>query len=151
MSILKIRTIGDPVLRSKTKKVTNITDKTRNLLENMAETMYNAPGVGLAAPQVGILQKIIVVDVDDDHGLYQLINPEIINYSEEKVIIEEGCLSVPEKTGNVIRPVSITVKALDHNENEIEFEAENMLARVIQHEIDHLNGILFIDKEIDLG
>ena len=147
MAILNIRKIGDPVLRSNTRKVEKISDKTWDLLDNMAETMYAAPGIGLAAPQVGVLLKIIVVDVDDDeNGLIELINPEILSYSEEKEIIEEGCLSVPDQTADVIRASQIRVKALDREGKEFEFSAKDLLARAIQHEIDHLNGVLFIDK-----
>jgi len=116
----------------------------------MAETMYNAPGVGLAAPQVGVLQRVIIVDVDDEKGLIELINPEIINLSEEKVIMEEGCLSVPGKTGQVLRPKRVLVRGLNRNGKAVEIKADNLLARALQHEIDHLNGILFIDKIMDL-
>jgi len=143
---LAIRKLGDPVLRTKAKEVKEITDQTRDLLDNMAETMYAAPGVGLAAPQVGILQRIIVIDVDDEHGLIEVINPEIIDVSDERIIMEEGCLSVPEQTGQVIRPKEVKVRGLNRNGKEIEIEADNMLARALQHEIDHLEGILFIDK-----
>jgi peptide deformylase len=146
LSILAIRKLGDPVLRTKAKEVKEITDQTRDLLDNMAETMYAAPGVGLAAPQVGILQRIIVIDVDDEHGLIEVINPEIIDVSDERIIMEEGCLSVPEQTGRVIRPKEVKVRGLNRNGKEIEIEADNMLARALQHEIDHLEGILFIDK-----
>jgi len=146
LSILAIRKLGDPVLRTKAKEVKEITDQTRDLLDNMAETMYAAPGVGLAAPQVGILQRIIVIDVDDEHGLIEVINPEIIDVSDERIIMEEGCLSVPEQTGQVIRPKEVKVRGLNRNGKEIEIEADNMLARALQHEIDHLEGILFIDK-----
>lgn len=150
VAILNIRTVGDPVLRSKTKKVSKITDRTRELLDNMAETMYDAPGIGLAAPQVGILQQIVVIDVEEGNGLIELINPEIVSVSEEKVIFEEGCLSVPDKTGDVIRPKKVVVKALDRDGEKIEIEADNLLARAIQHEVDHLNGVLFIDKTAKL-
>ncbi|MEJ6950885.1 peptide deformylase [Natronospora cellulosivora (SeqCode)] len=146
MAILKIRKLGDPVLRSNAKKVNEINEKTRELLKNMADTMYDAPGIGLAAPQVGVLQRIVVVDVDDENGLIELINPEIVSSSEEKDIFEEGCLSVPEQTAEVIRPSKIRVKALDRNAKEIEFDAHGLLARAIQHELDHLEGVLFIDK-----
>lgn len=146
MATLNIRKIGDPVLRTKAKKVERITDKTIELLDNMAETMYDAPGVGLAAPQVGILQRIVVIDVDDENGLIELINPEIIMYSEEKDIMEEGCLSIPGKSAEVIRAKKVKVRALDRNGKKIEIENDNFLARAIQHEVDHLNGILFVDK-----
>lgn len=149
MAILNIRKIGDPVLRSKAKSVKEVTDKTRDLIDNMAETMYNAPGVGLAAPQVGVLLRVIVVDVDDGNGLIELINPEIIEASEEKTIMEEGCLSIPGTTGDVIRSKSITVKGLDRSGKEVLINAKDYLARALQHEIDHLNGVLFTDKVIE--
>lgn len=146
MAILNIRKLGDPVLRTKAKEVQEITDKTRELLDNMAETMYAAPGVGLAAPQVGVLQRIVVIDVEDENGLVELINPVITEYSPEKVIVEEGCLSIPGQSGKVLRPARVTVKALDREGKEFELKAEGYLARAIQHELDHLDGILFIDK-----
>lgn len=146
MAILPIRKVGDPVLRSKARKVKEVTEKTRELIENMAETMYKAPGVGLAAPQVGILQQIITIDVDDGRGLIALINPEILTVSDEKIIMEEACLSVPGEKGDVIRPRRVTVKGLNKDNEEIVIEADKYLARVLQHEIDHLSGILFIDK-----
>lgn len=151
MALLNIRKIGDPVLRTKAKQIKEITDKTRELLDNMAETMYAAPGVGLAAPQVGILQRVVVVDVDDENGIIELINPEIVFYSEEKNILEEGCLSVPEKCAEIIRPSVVKVRALNRDGEKIEFEADDYLARAVQHELDHLNGILFIDKVSELG
>ena len=146
--IMNIRKIVDPVLRTKAREVTLITDQTREILDNMAETMYAAPGVGLAAPQVGILQRLVVIDVGEEHGLFQLINPVITEYSEEKEIMEEGCLSVPGQEGGVLRSKAVTVKALDRDGKEIEIRAEGYLARAIQHEIDHLDGILFVDKVI---
>lgn len=148
MAILNIRKIGDPVLRSKAKEVEEVTDKTRDLLDNMAETMYDAPGIGLAAPQVGILQRVIVVDVEDDNGLLELINPEIISVSEEKAIMEEGCLSIPEEKGHVVRAKKVTVRGLNRNGKEVIIEAEDLLARALQHEIDHLDGVLFVDKMV---
>lgn len=147
MAILPIRKVGDPVLRSESQPVTQITEKTRDLLDNMAETMYQAPGIGLAAPQVGVLKRIIVVDVDDS-GLIELINPEIVEASEEKNIIEEACLSVPGQRGDVIRASRITVKGLGRNGAEIIIKAQEMLARTLQHEIDHLDGVLFLDRVV---
>lgn len=151
MALLTIRRIGDPVLRTRSKEVKKITNKTKELLDNMAETMYDAPGVGLAAPQVGILQRIFVIDVDDENGLIEFINPEIVMYSEEKNILEEGCLSIPGKSSEVIRPSVVKVKALNRLGEEFEIEATGYLARAIQHEFDHLEGVLFVDKLNDLG
>lgn len=149
MAILNIRKIGDPVLRTKANEVKEITEKTLELLDNMAETMYAAPGVGLAAPQVGILQRIVVIDVEDEHGLIELINPVITEYSREELIMEEGCLSIPGRSGKVKRPARVTVRALDRKGKEFELKAEGYLARAIQHEVDHLDGILFIDKVLE--
>ncbi|WP_018247327.1 peptide deformylase [Orenia marismortui] len=143
MAILKIRELGDPVLRTKAKEVTEVTDKTRKLLDDMAETMYDAPGVGLAAPQIGISKRIIVIDVGS--GLVELINPEIVEESKKTYIDQEGCLSIPDKTGKVERAYKVKVKALDRNGKEIEVKGKGLLARALQHEIDHLEGRLFVD------
>jgi len=145
---MQIRKIGDPVLRSKAKKISTLTKKTNDLIDNMFETMYAEEGVGLAAPQVGILKRIAVVDIREGNKIV-LINPEIIE-EEGKAIREEGCLSIPGETGNVIRSEKIKVRSLDREGNEIEFEAEGLEARAIQHEIDHLDGILFIDKVVEV-
>lgn len=144
MAVLEIREVGDPVLRTQTNKVKEITDKTRELLDNMQETMYEANGVGLAAPQIGISKAITVIDIGD--GLIELINPEIIEKSEQNYQDEEGCLSIPDQTGKVKRAYGVKVRAQDRNGEEFEMEAEGLLARAIQHELDHLNGVLFIDK-----
>lgn len=147
MSLLNIRTLGDPVLRSEARPVKDITDKTRKLIDNMVVTMENKDGLGLAAPQVGVLQRIIVVSVQD--SLYKLTNPEIVS-REGRNIEEEGCLSIPGRSGPVARAARVVVEAQDEEGEEIKIEAENMLARVLQHEIDHLNGELFIDKIVDI-
>lgn len=150
MALLKIRKVGDPVLRSKAKEVVKLNAQVIDLLDNMAETMYKAPGAGLAAPQVGVLQRIIVVDVNDENGLIELINPEIIRTSEEQTVLEEGCLSIPGAAYNVIRSRQVKVKGLDRKGREIIIEAEGYLARALQHEIDHLDGVLLIDKGIKI-
>ncbi|MCG8515119.1 MAG: peptide deformylase [Halanaerobiales bacterium] len=150
MALLKIRKVGDPVLRSKAKEVVKLNAQVIDLLDNMAETMYKAPGAGLAAPQVGVLQRIIVVDVNDENGLIELINPEIIRTSEEQTVLEEGCLSIPGAAYNVIRARQVKVKGLDRKGREIIIEAEGYLARALQHEIDHLDGVLLIDKGIKI-
>jgi peptide deformylase len=146
LAVMQIRLIGDPVLRSKSRQVNKITEKTKDLLSNMADTMYNAQGVGLAAPQVGVLQRLIIVDVEDGHGLIELINPEIIYSSEEKEIMEEGCLSIPGRRDYVIRPDKVEVKGLKPDGKEVVIKADGLKARALQHEIDHLEGVLFIDK-----
>ncbi|WP_411347436.1 peptide deformylase [Paenibacillus sp. WLX2291] len=134
----------DEVLHKKAKQVTKITPNVQKLLTDMAETMYDADGVGLAAPQVGILKRVIVVDVGDDNGLIELINPEIVSSSGEQ-LGSEGCLSIPALNGEVRRAMEVTVKGLDRDGNEITITGTELLARALQHEIDHLNGVLFTD------
>lgn len=144
MAIRNIRINGDDVLRKKCKVVTEITPRTLKLIKDMAETMYEADGVGLAAPQVGILQRIFVIDVFDDYGLRVFINPEILEVSGTQ-IGEEGCLSVPGEAAEIERPNYVKVKALNEKGEEFILEATELLARAILHENDHLNGKLFID------
>lgn len=143
MALRKIRTKEEEVLRKKSKVVKNIDDRTKVLIKDMLETMYDANGVGLAAPQVGILKRIVVIDVGQ--GPIVLINPEII---KQRGSIEalEGCLSIPGEQGKVIRPEYVKVKGLNENGQEIELEGEDFLARAFCHEIDHLDGILYTDK-----
>ena len=142
--VRNIRINGDEVLRKKCKDVTEITPRTLKLIKDMADTMYEADGVGLAAPQVGILQRIFVIDVFDDHGLRVFINPEILEVSGSQVG-EEGCLSVPGEAAEVERPNYVKVKALNEKGEEFILEGTELLARAILHENDHLNGKLFID------
>ncbi|CAM2820859.1 peptide deformylase [Paenibacillus sediminis] len=144
MAIRLIVKEPDQVLHKVAKEVTKITPNVQKLLTDMAETMYDADGVGLAAPQVGILKRIIVVDVGDEHGLIELINPEIIDQEGEQ-LGPEGCLSIPGLNGEVRRAFKVTVKGLDRNGNEITITGTDLLARCFQHEIDHLNGVLFTD------
>ena len=136
MAIRQIAKIGEPVLRKKAKVVTKFDDKLVELLEDMADTMYEADGVGLAAPQVSILKRVVVIDIGE--GLLELINPEQID--------AEGCLSIPGEDGEVKRPYVVRVRAQDRNGNTFEIEGEELLARAFCHEIDHLDGILFVDK-----
>ena len=145
--ILPIITEGNPILREKAKEVNKDDIKSseiEELISDMKETVESANGIGLAAPQVGKSLRLVIIFLDDKK--IALINPRIIKYSWLKECMEEGCLSVPQKFGSVKRPKSIKVKALDEYGEPIEFTAKKMLARVIQHEIDHLDGILFIDK-----
>ncbi|MGB6370555.1 MAG: peptide deformylase [Atribacterota bacterium] len=144
MAILEIKEYGDPVLREKALPVKEITPEILNLIKDMAETMYTASGVGLAALQVGVPKRIILVDGEED-GLIVLINPMIIK-SEGKVVAEEGCLSVPDIYSQVKRSSKVTIKALNENGDPIEITKEDLTARALQHEIDHLDGILFIDR-----
>jgi len=150
MAILPI--VKDPadVLRKKAKPVQKISASLRQLLDDMAETMYDAPGVGLAGPQVGVSKRIIVIDPQDEQtGLLQLINPEIVQ-AEGWVKGTEGCLSIPGYVGEVYRYEKVKVVALDRNGRKVYFDAEGWLARIFQHEIDHLDGILYTDKCSDL-
>ena len=142
MKILDIRVLGDPVLRKETKPVTEITDDLRQLISEMFNTMYAAEGIGLAAPQVGRTERIAVVDVEG--AKYTLINPEIIS-TEGSARAEEGCLSIPDIYGDVTRPSRVVVRATDENGKAFEVEAAELLGRCLQHEIDHLDGRLFID------
>ena len=142
MAIRSIRTMGDEVLTKECKPVKEMTEHTAELIEDMFETMYEANGVGLAAPQVGIRKQIVVIDVDDGNQ-YALINPEIVE-TEGSQTGSEGCLSVPGKTGVVTRPEKVTVKALNEKMEEFELEGEGLLARAICHECDHLKGQLYV-------
>ncbi|MGV8980242.1 peptide deformylase [Clostridium sp.] len=146
MAIRTIRTYGDDILRKKSKIVDEINPRILLLIKDMKETMYNSKGVGLAGPQVGILKRIIVIDVGN--GPMALINPEIIE-SKGANVSNEGCLSIPGVQKNVERPDKVTVRALDENGEITVINGEDLLARALCHEIDHLNGILFVDKAID--
>jgi peptide deformylase len=144
VSILDLRVLGDPVLRQETKPVASVTDDLRRLIDDMFETMHAAKGIGLAAPQVGRLERIAVVDVEGGKQPIALVNPEIVS-SEGSAKAEEGCLSIPEVFGDVERPANVVVRALDRNGKQFEMPASDLLARCFQHEIDHLHGKLFID------
>lgn len=144
MAIRNIREMGEEVLTKKCKMVTEMTPRTRELIEDMLDTMYEANGVGLAAPQVGILKRIVVIDTTGEDP-YIFINPRIVESSGEQVG-QEACLSVPGKTGQVTRPNYVKVAALDVNMKEIEVEGTELLARAICHELDHLDGHLYVEK-----
>ena len=144
MAIRNIRKVGDPILRKTSRDVSEVNERIKILLEDMAETMYQADGVGLAAPQVGILKKVIVIDPHDESGLLKLVNPEITERDGEQ-IGEEGCLSVPNFNATVKRPEHIKVSYMDENGEAKEMEAEGFQAVIICHEVDHLHGKLFID------
>jgi peptide deformylase len=145
MALREIRKIGDDILRKKSRIVDKVDDRIKVIIEDMVETMRHADGVGLAAPQVGILKRIIVVDIGDERGLIKLINPEIIE-SEGIQINSEGCLSVPDVNGDVKRPFRIKVSGLNEKGEEVMYEGIELFAKAISHEIDHLDGILFVDK-----
>lgn len=143
MAIRNIRTLGDEVLRKNAKEITEMTPRIQELIEDMFDTMYEAEGVGLAAPQVGIRKRLVVIDCGDEP--YVLINPVILETSGEQTG-QEGCLSVPGKVGIVTRPDYAKVKALDENMQEYIIEGRDLLARCLCHEIDHLDGIMYVDK-----
>ena len=164
MALRNVVCEGDGILRKNSKPVKEITDRITTLLDDMWETMYENNGAGLAAPQVGVLRRVVVIDVtppeeEEEEGCpppekpeeqkYELINPEIIEMSEELVLESEGCLSIPGVVGMVERPAYIKIKATDRDGKEITVEGEGMLAKAICHELDHLNGVLFIDKVVE--
>lgn len=144
MAIRNIREMGDPILEKTCKEVKEVTPRIKELIEDMLDTMYEANGVGLAAPQVGILKRIVVIDVTGEDP-YIMINPEIIETAGEQCG-PEGCLSVPGKSGIVTRPNYVKAKALDINMHPYEVEGEELLARAICHELDHLDGHLYVEK-----
>jgi peptide deformylase len=147
MALRKIRYWGDPVLTKVCRPVDKVTDKIRSLVEDMFDTMYDAFGVGLAAPQVGVLKRIVVIDTGlEEPDPHVLINPEIIETSEETQTGPEGCLSVPGKNGDVTRPMRVKVKAYDLDMNEFILEGAGLLARAICHECEHLDGKLYVSK-----
>lgn len=143
MAIRQVRYDGDEILRKKCKEVKVMNDRTLTLIEDMFDTMYEAGGVGLAAPQVGILKRIVVIDVEDENQ-YVMINPAIIEKDGEQTG-DEGCLSLPGKVAVVTRPNHVICRCLNENMEEIEIEGEGLLARAICHEVDHLDGILYKD------
>ena len=148
MAILPIITAPDLRLKKKAASVDTVDDGVRVLMHNMLETMYDAPGVGLAGPQVGVLRRVIVVDVaraGEDPAPMMMANPEIIASSNELSIFEEGCLSLPEYFAEVKRPEQVTIRYLDYENETREQEMDGFLATCVQHEIDHLNGVLFVD------
>lgn len=148
MAKLKIVKIGDPILRTVCRPVEKITPRTIQLLDDMIETMRAADGVGLAAPQVGVLRRIVVIETPDE-GLIELINPKIIAFAGEQRT-EEGCLSVPGKYGLTVRPMHVTVRALNRKGESIEINGSGLLAKAFCHEIDHLDGKLYVDNALKI-
>lgn len=152
MSILPIRIYPDPVLRVRCPEVGQFDDELEKLAKDMVETMYAAPGIGLAAPQVGIELRLAVVDIsvgDEDHALHVFVNPEILD-EDGRDLDEEGCLSIPGVAEKVSRPAAIRVKAQKLDGEPFEVEADGLLARAICHEVDHLDGVLFVDRVVGL-
>ena len=149
MARLPIIIAPDPRLKKKAKKVERVDAETRRLMDDMLETMYAAPGIGLAAPQVGVLKRVIVLDLateDEPPAPLRMANPELIRVSDDDASYNEGCLSLPEHYADVVRPASIRVRYLDENDELRELEADGLLATCIQHEMDHLDGVLFVDR-----
>jgi peptide deformylase len=148
MAIRPIIIAPDPVLKAKAKPVENIDGGIVRLMDDMLETMYRAPGIGLAAPQIGVLQRVIVVDVadkDEKPQPFAMANPEILWKSDETSVHNEGCLSLPDHYADVTRPKQVRLRYIDRDGEVRELDADNLLATCVQHEIDHLNGVLFID------
>ena len=146
MALRNIVKVGDPILRKKSREVTKFDDRLKTLLDDMKETMYKAEGVGLAAVQVGVLKRAVVMDCGD--GFIELVNPEIVS-GEGEQIEQEGCLSLPEKYAAPVRPEKVKVRAQDRTGKWHLYQGEELKARCFCHEIDHLDGVLFIDKVID--
>ncbi len=148
MTIKPLIILPDPVLRQVSKPVDRVDDSLRKLADDMLETMYDAPGIGLAAIQIGLPLRLLVIDLareDDEPAPHVFINPEILDSGDERSVYEEGCLSIPEYYAEVERPASVRVKYVDRDGREQEMMAEGLMATCLQHEIDHLNGVLFID------
>ena len=147
MAIRQIRLNGDEILRKKAREVDTVDDKIRELLDDMIETMHKYNGVGLAGPQVGILKRVIVIDLYDGEEPLLLVNPKIIK-SKGKQEVDEGCLSFPNEYAKIIRPKEVVVEALNENGEKVKIVAKDLLAQALSHEIDHLDGILFVDNMI---
>jgi len=148
MALREILIVPDPRLKKECEPVEEVNDEIKTLLNDMLETMYAAPGIGLAAPQIGVMKRVVVMDVSDDKDKpepLKLINPEIIWESEETSVYQEGCLSIPEQYADVERPAEVGMRYMDENGETHEIEADGLLATCIQHEIDHLDGVLFTD------
>ncbi|NIT03963.1 peptide deformylase [Candidatus Saccharibacteria bacterium] len=152
MAVREVVTLPHPGLRRKARKVTDFGPELQTLIDDMIETMRDAPGVGLAAPQVNVSQRVIVVEFGDEEDenvppkLYTVVNPEITRLSREVDVGTEGCLSIPEIVGDVERPVAATIRGFNRHGQPVKIKADGWLARIIQHEVDHLDGVLFVDR-----
>ena len=147
MAVRIVREEGDEILRKKSREVEQVDDRIRDLLDDMVDTKHKYNGVGLSAVQVGILKRLVVIDLYDDKGPIKLVNPVILKTKGEQEV-EEGCLSFPNKYAKMIRPAEVVAEALDENGKKIKIKAKGLLAQAICHELDHLDGVLFIDKMI---
>ena len=148
MAVLPMRTLPDPILRRRARKVAGVTPALRKLVDDMVETMYENGGVGLAAPQVGVLQRVIVIQLPEDEEPRVFINPNIVRREGEREV-EEGCLSIPGYRGIVRRSQRVRARGLDRNGRLVRVKAEELLAQALEHEVDHLDGVLYIDKLVD--
>lgn len=144
MTVLNLRTLPDPVLRQKARRVTKIDDALQKLIDDMIDTMRDASGVGLAANQVGVLQRIVVIEIPEEEEVLVLINPEITRREGER-LVEEGCLSIPGYRGELTRSLKVRARALDRDGNAVRIKADGLLAQALEHETDHINGTLYID------
>ncbi len=144
MTVLNLRTLPDPVLRQKARRVTRIDDALQKLIDDMIDTMRAANGVGLAANQVGVLQRVVVIEIPEEEEVRVLINPEITRREGER-LVEEGCLSIPGYRGELTRSLKVRARALDRDGNTVRIKAEGLLAQALEHETDHINGTLYID------
>ena len=144
MALLTIRTLPDPILRQKAKKVTKVDDSTQKLIDDMIDTMHAANGVGIAANQVGVLLRIVIIEIPEEDQIRVLINPEIIKREGER-IVEEGCLSIPGYRGELVRSMKVRARATDRHGKQVRIKAEGLLAQALEHETDHINVILYID------
>lgn len=144
MALLNLRILPDPVLRHKARRVSKIDSSIQKLVEDMIDTMRNANGVGLAANQVGVLQRVVVIEIPEESEVRVLINPEVIRRQGERVV-EEGCLSIPGYRGELTRSLKVRARALDIDGNAVRINAEGLLAQALEHEVDHINGTLYID------
>lgn len=147
MAIRIIREEDDEILRKKSREVEVVDDKIRQILDDMLETMHKYEGLGLAAPQIGILKRLVVIDLYDEKGPIKLVNPVIVKQKGEQEV-EEGCLSFPNQFAKIIRPSEVTIEALDENGKKIKIKGTGLLAQAMSHELDHLDGVLFVDKII---
>lgn len=147
MAVRKVREDGDEILRKKSREVEVVDDRIRELLDDMVDTMHQYNGVGLSAVQVGILKRLVVIDLYDDKGPIKLVNPIIVKTKGEQEV-EEGCLSFPNQYAKLVRPAEVVAEALDENGNKVKIKAKGLLAQAICHELDHLDGILFVDHMI---
>ncbi|MBI4282362.1 MAG: peptide deformylase [Chloroflexi bacterium] len=144
MALLNMRTLPDPILRQKARRVSKIDASLQRLIDDMIETMRNANGVGLAANQVGVLQRVVVIEIPEEEQVRVLINPEIVRREGER-LVEEGCLSIPGYRGEITRSLKVRVRALDRDGKPLRIKAEGLLAQALEHETDHVNGTLYID------